>query len=345
MKKVLTADSDANFPKLNVYWSENNVPSENSSEEGIRDGLIVTSHYNGEGGFYILGNKDSDTDEYDHHIIIHEWSHYFEDKFSRADNIGGSHTAGERLDIRVAFGEGWANAYSAIATDDPIYFDTLGSAQASGWKMNIESQEKSVPGWYSEASIQRIIYDLYDNNSDGMDQLSLGFEPIYNVLVGKQKSTPAFTSIFSFITALKSENRQESSKIKNIVSSESINPITEIYGSTHHDLYSDMSVGDRHQVCTSTQYGKVNKLNNRKYIRLTIPSNGRYTIRVEQNNGNSADPDFYLYSTSPFEMTSFSQEASYRVEEASYQLARGDYLLDIADYNDVNNACFTVTVN
>ncbi len=52
-------------------------------------------------------------------------------QFSRADNIGGSHSLGEALDIRVAFGEGWGNAFSAIATDNPIYFDTYGDMQST----------------------------------------------------------------------------------------------------------------------------------------------------------------------------------------------------------------------
>ncbi|HIE44744.1 MAG TPA: hypothetical protein EYP87_00890, partial [Flavobacteriaceae bacterium] len=77
--------------------------------------------------------------------------------------------------IVVAFGEGWGNALSAIATDDPIYFDTAGHNQSSGWFMDIENASHSNPGWFSEASIQRILYDLYDANDDGSDNLSLGF--------------------------------------------------------------------------------------------------------------------------------------------------------------------------
>jgi hypothetical protein len=34
----------------------------------------------------------SHTDEYDDHVIIHEWGYCFEDKFSRSDSIGGNHS-------------------------------------------------------------------------------------------------------------------------------------------------------------------------------------------------------------------------------------------------------------
>jgi len=62
------------------------------------------------------------------------------------------------------------------------------------------------PGWYSEASVYRILYDLYDDHDDGADRLSLGFAPMHKVLIDAQKNTNAFTSIFSFITALKAQN-------------------------------------------------------------------------------------------------------------------------------------------
>ena len=69
--------------------------------------------------------RNEDSDEYDRHIIIHEWGHYFEDKLSRADSIGGPHGLSDRLDFRVAFGEGWGNAISAIITDDVFIVTAL----------------------------------------------------------------------------------------------------------------------------------------------------------------------------------------------------------------------------
>ncbi|NEW60618.1 hypothetical protein GSY74_04920, partial [Sulfurovum sp. bin170] len=351
MEKVISADSAATFPALIVNWSVNNVLGGNGSASALRDGQIMTSHFNGENGLYILGDANSDTDEYDDHIIIHEWGHYFEAKFSRADSIGGSHTAGDRLDIRLAFGEGWGNAWSAIATDDTIYYDTLGARQSDGWSMDIESQARSVPGWYSEASIQRILYDLYDSNDDGVDTLSLGFKPIYDVLVGSQKTTPAFTSIFSFIKGLKDENPTSINAIDNILSNENISSIDNIYGSNHYDLYSDLSIGDSTEVCTSIEYGvgsqgHHNILGNHKYVRFTIYSGGTYTIKMSQNSWGSSDPDFALYQVDSFKKIEESRGEVRNVEEARYSLSSGDYMLDIVAWNpSQTRPCFDITVN
>jgi len=152
MQKVLSADSQTIFPPLQVNWSVNNVPSISIN---YALGLISTSHYTN-GNLYILGDEDLDTDEYDDHVIAHEWGHYYEDKFSRSDSIGGPHGGEDTLDIRVAFGEGWGNAFSGMALEDPVYFDTFGDAQANGFNFNVESGTSTNKGWYNESSIQRI---------------------------------------------------------------------------------------------------------------------------------------------------------------------------------------------
>ncbi len=341
MEKVRRVDKSAKFPQLTVNWSVHNI----AAAGDVNSGQIITSNYDGERNLWILGDADSDTDEYDDHIIIHEWGHYFEANFSRADSIGGSHGDGDKLDIRVAFGEGWGNAWSAIVTDNPIYYDTMGRKQSNGFSMNIESEFTQNPGWYSEDSIQKILYDLYDSHNDGGDTLSLGFKPIYDVLVGSQKTTPAFTSIFSFITYLKENNPSAINKIDDILANENIESIQNIYGSTiDSDLYSDMSNGSIN-ICTYSQYGRGNKLYNHRYIRFSISQNGNYTVRVKQSDGSNSDPDFSLYKTAPFINMGASEESVFGVESHSYSLSSDDYLLDISDYNNLRRACFDITVN
>lgn len=347
MQYILQTDSQINFPKLTVNWSVDNAPSGSGTDSELNDGLIVTTHYNGADDLYILGKENLDTDEFDSNIIIHEWGHYFEKKFSRADSIGGSHLEGDRLDIRVAFSEGWCNAFSSMVKDDPIYVDTGDNRQASNMlAMDMESGTKRNPGYFSESSVQRILYDLYDDADDGYDELSLGFEPIYDILTGTQKITPAFTSLFPFIKALKDKNSGYLDLINRVVLSENISSITSIYGDSSNGLYGDMSVGTAYNVCTSAEYGKYNKLYNHKYIRLNIASGGTYNIDVRQYNGTSADPDFALYHTDePFSMVGEANEGISSVESKNFTLASGNYLLDMTDYNGVSTPCFSVNVN
>src|SRR5690606_23624034 len=124
----------------------------------------------------------------------------------RSDSVGGGHSLGDRLDMRVAFGEGFATAYSGMALESALYCDTLGAAQSSGFGIDIEGQSAGTPGWFNEISVMKLVYDLWDVTNDGADNGSIGFAPVFSVMTGSQAATPAFTSIFSFAEALKAEN-------------------------------------------------------------------------------------------------------------------------------------------
>ena len=336
MAKVSKVDPNIAFPSLKIDWSVNNINT--------------GTYYDGEDTIVLQGDQKGDSDEFDGHIVIHEWGHFFENKFSRADNIGGAHGTTEYLDIRVAFGEGFGNALSAIVTDNPIYFDTF---EKSGWNMNIEDEAHQVSGWFSEGSVQRILYDLYDNNREDHDRLSLGFKPIYETLIGGHKETPAFTSIFSFIDALKQANPSATEEIDAITANENIASIEESYGidrlSTLPEdilpLYQTLAVGyPINNLCLNMNYGIYNKLGNHKYIRFSIKEERDYPIVIQQSNGEKLDPDFILFKTNPFEEILTKNSGLAGVEEDTLLLSRGEYLLDISDSSYRKNLCFKLSV-
>ena len=350
MQKVLKASPNIVFPQLTINWSVNNV-----SVGGDTDlGQIGTSSYTSDdGNMWILGDANSDTDEYDDHIIIHEWGHFFEDKFSRSDSIGGGHSAGDALDIRVAFGEGFGNAISAIATDNPIYYDTSGFNQASGWYMNIETAPQENPGWFSSTSIQRILYDLYDKDNEGSDQISLGFKPIFNAMVDKERNAKAFTSIFTFINALKLENSSKNSAIDQVVASERINTIHDIYGNYRSNtangvftapLYRTLEVGKWVTQCNRNDYGVYNKLGNRTYMKVNINKEGIYTFGAKPYGSSYGDPDIVLYKAEyPYDVKGMSPLEGESSDALTMNLEKGEYMVEVYD-NSYQNSCFVINL-
>ncbi len=352
MDKIRDADSDAVFPQLTVNWSVSNIAAGGDKEAG----QIITSHYDGERGLWILGDANSDTDEYDDHIIIHEWGHYFEDQFSRTDSIGGPHSPGEALDIRLAFGEGWGNALSGIATDNPIYFDTSGTGQSYGWYMDLENGAQKNPGWYSEGSIQRILYDLYDSDNEGHDHVALGFKPIYKTMIGKERNTKAFTSIFSFIHGLKTENRSKAKDIDKNLAYERISSIVDSYGSYRSNagnsqytipVYRDLGLGKTISVCNQNNYGVYNKLGNRSYVRVKISTADNYQVHARPSGMTSPnqDPDILIYDTQKnHENIGISEKEGSPYDTLSIYLEPGDYLLDVYDIS-FDNSCYNLSLN
>jgi hypothetical protein len=240
---------------------------------------------------------------------------------------------------------------SAIATDNPVYFDTSGYNQASGWNMNIESAPQENPGWFSEASVQRIMYDLYDNDNEGSDQITLGFRPIFNTMIDKERNAKAFTSIFTFINALKSENSSESSYIDQVVASEQISTIYDDYGSYRNNtargllskpIYQDLNVGTTLVQCNKNTYGVYNKLGNRTFMKVHISNAGIYTFGANPYGYSYGDPDIVLYDTVyPYEIKGMSPLEGESSDALTLNLKAGEYMAEVYD-SSYNNSCFLI---
>lgn len=225
-----------NFPPLKVNWSPDNVPQGGDKSRGF----ISTSHFSpSENEIYILGKEGADTDEFDSHVIVHEWGHYFERNLSRSDSPGGPHGRGAVLDPRIAFGEGYGNAIAAILLPESLYVDTLwagagGTLTAFGIDAETEplDTDDPYPGVFSETSVHRLLYDLFDSgtNESSYDNVSVGLGTIYDVLAGLQKTTPAMTTIASFITALKAQPGVDAATVNALLARYEIGPITSEWG-------------------------------------------------------------------------------------------------------------------
>ncbi|MFY2564524.1 hypothetical protein ACN469_43460 [Corallococcus terminator] len=226
------------FPPLKVNWSPNNIGERNSSGD-TSTGQIGTSHFSpSENEIYVLGKEGADTDEFDDHVIAHEWGHFFESNLSRADNPGGPHTGGDVLDPRIAFGEGYGNALSAILLPDPLYVDTLwqgGRQTAFGFNMETapSSPDDPTPGVFSEFTVMRLLYDIFDASTAAeasYDQVNVGLGTLYDVLVGPQKTTPALTTIGSFIHGLKAQPGVNAAALDTLAAHYQIGSIRSAFG-------------------------------------------------------------------------------------------------------------------
>ncbi len=311
MQLVLAEEPSVVFEPLDVFWSTSNRPADGE----IDLGEIGTSFYSSDNRLFLLGAASSDADEFDDHVVAHEWGHYFEDTFSRSDSIGGQHAVGDALDMRVAFGEGFATALSGMALDDPLYCDTTLS---SGFDIDIEDEGSGAAGWFNEISVMKVIYDLWDTANDGADTGTLGFGPIWRVMTGEQAVTPAFTSIFSFATALKAENAPDDPFINGLLEAEGIrsanmtafgdgetndgNPSDDGGGQDADVLPVYTSIvpdGSVVNVCSNSRYDRNssgllatgNKLSEHRFLRMNIGTAGRYRFEIRMTNTGELPPD------------------------------------------------------
>lgn len=202
LELVCQGAANTSFPGLTINWNENNSPSAGNKYNGAIGTSFYTTDASGP-NLYILGQSGVDTDEYDDHVIAHEFGHYIENNIFRSDSIGGSHSSAQSLDPRVAFGEGFGNAVSGMVFNDPIYVDTSGSGQASGFQIDVSTAPSGDDrGIYSETLVQNFLYKMYDNR-DGTTN-SGSFDRIFNILRNFQRTTVAYTNVMTFASLYKS---------------------------------------------------------------------------------------------------------------------------------------------
>jgi hypothetical protein len=368
---VLAVEPELAFPPLVLHWSPDNVPSlDGDGRRDLASGEISTSFFAPALGIYLLGAENSDSDEYDRHVIAHEWGHYFEHSFSRSDSIGGPHSLYDQLDLRVAFGEGWGNAFSAMVTGQSVYRDASGPQQSKGASFDIEgasflSGPNPNPGWYSEWSVHELIFDLYDGDQDTLqDGLELGFAPIYSVLTGRQRSAAPLTSIFTFIAALKEEQVADAPVIDSLVEAQQIAAVADGYGSGETNagrpdsddvlpIYADLVInGGPVVVCSTDEFtsditGSINKLGSRAYLRFSAVA-AAATITVTATvvpPGEAGDPDFVLHQRGSIAVSEEPPGDSCTAttplqcsETLTLMLAGGDHVLEVYEWTNTEPA-------
>jgi hypothetical protein len=363
MQLVLATEPTAVFPPLDAFWSIDNTTAMGTTE----DGGIGTSYYNSnpDGGtpnpsLFLLGDADEDTEEFDDHVVLHEWGHYFEDNFSRSDSIGGQHGLGDSLDPRVAFGEGFATALAAIGLDDPQYCDTGIPGAASGFGIDAENGNLGIQGWFNELSVVTLLYDLYDTNVDGTDTSSIGFEPILATMLGPQASTAAFTSIFSFAASLRPMlGTPEQLFLDSQLTREDISTAgLDIWGNNETNqppgardvlpVYTDfIANGGVTNICTNSDFDRPdrtgNKLAEHRFLRLTVPVSDTYDVLVQTttitpitmdpDDRDQADPDIYIYDSG--ELVAVGDSPAENLESFTTQTvlqAGTTYTVDLEDW-------------
>ena len=364
---ILGAEPARSLPALDLFWSSSNRTASGCYD----DGNIGTTFYTTGGrddcneaipvGIYVLGDfagGNGDTDEFDASVIAHEFGHYYEDIFSRSDSLGGEHGGDDRVDFRLAFGEGWGNAFSGMALDDPEYRDSS-TGVSDDFGYNMESDDPSPEGWYSEVSISEVLWDIYDSGSEPNDSLALGFTPIHQAMTGRQRTTDALTSIFSFAEALRNASPASATGLNALLAGENISSTDEFAAGENNNggdpqvlpLYGDISLNEQKPVCSRATAGATdrNKLGNRKFLRFSNSSTRTVGIAVSgalNGIGTTAatDPDLFVYRQGEFVV--ISQEEGN--ENVTVALDAGMHIIEVYDFQieqfPSTTRCMTVSI-
>jgi hypothetical protein len=313
IQKIRAIDSTAVFSRLTVYWSPKNV----SFRGDIRLGQVGNTHYINyldasgvkQHAIFLLGKAENNTDEFDRHVISHEFAHYLQDVFSRDDSIGGRHTlSNERLDMRLAFSEGWGNAWAAIALEDKTVTNTMEAGGAQGWSIDVSAGDAKNPGWFSEFSVGKVFFDLNAN-------AAIGLKPLWATMRTRMTSSPALSSVHAFAFGLAQNNPGISEVLTTLLGNQKIALPTDAYGTGESNVGSPeiedlkplyLNYAGLGSTLSGICVGNAadpnrsgNKLGEHRYVRLVLPA-GQRTILVAKDAATLAatNPDLKLYKSS-----------------------------------------------
>jgi hypothetical protein len=376
---LVAVDAEIDLPTLLVNWSSNNVVAEGDVEAGEIGGAFYRATYLIRGNtvttvgheIFLLGDEGVNTDEYDSHVITHEFGHFVTGALSRFDALGGEHFLGDSLDMRLAFEEGWADAFSAIALDGAttlltspqIYRDSSGDNQGRAFYFSLDNNPYNR-GWYSESSVYSTLYNSFDSSNDSIDTLSLGFASLYDVLTNAAyKNSAALLSVYTFFNRLK-QLGADAVAIDMLLADEDIEPVVDDYGSNEDianndgmsaredvfPLYHELLLNTDVTVCSNDQFGLANKLSVNQYLRFNAASSKTYRFEITPLS-TSAQALLELYQRGNL-LGAESYSASARGESlvADFTLS-GEYVILLSDVNNADpesdaggRRCFTVRV-
>jgi hypothetical protein len=357
-QKVLQVSPSSIFPALQVFWSVNNSTASGNLAIG-HIGISFFTNTNGLRQLYLLGRQDDDTDEYDASVVAHEWGHYYQSAFSRDDSMGGSHGgANDLLDRRLAFSEGWGNAWSGIALAQDTYRDSSGLRQGLGFNFPLNSgyaiANGGSKGWFREQSIQYILWDL---------NRQTGFAPLHNALTSPAfKTGTALTDIHSFATAFKSlASSSQTAALTNLLGSEFISTNSDAFGQNETNnggnavtlpyyrqvtaLGNPVTLAQGQTICVTSALSRgldLNKLGQYAYLRFSIPLSGSRSITVS-STAVGVDTDFEVRTAG--NRVVLAELGQTGTEVSSVDLEAGEHILVIYDFNRTAGApCFTVSI-
>jgi hypothetical protein len=325
------------FP-FTIFWSERN-----QKQPGIlspKDGFIATTFFSlASSTAYVLGDRNTDSDEYDDSVLIHEYAHMLAAKFSRDDSIGGAHRLGDNLDPRVAWSEGWANFFSAAVRNDSVYRDSTGPGGSNVIRFDLEDNYPpgSWTGYGSETSVQALLWDFYDEKNEPGDLAQFDFSQMWVAFTDLQSNH--FVYMQNFLDHLVVRNPLATDAIQRMTQSQAIDFQPGEIPSVTNPFPSFIAMG-------SVRSGELDSLSTRRtnlaqssHFFIFTTNGGPLGIQLTVAPGTFGTPalndlDLYLYDANGKQITKSDSGRSGQGESIFPipALPPGSYVIEIRSY-------------
>lgn len=333
---VSAADARLIPPPVAVYWSERNT----NRAGKVSDGLIGTTFFNlATNTGFVLGDRATDSDEFDDAVIIHEYAHMLAARFSRDDSPGGAHLLGDVLDPRVAWSEGFANFFSSAARGTSIYRDSKGPTGALGVKYDLEENVPigDRPGYSSEASVQGLLWDLFDDVSDDGDSVRFPISAIWSAFIDLRNDR--FVYLPYFLEHFLDRNVASTEGVRSMVVLRNIDFQPGVRPSVTNPFPRSILVGESQSgAVDSFSTKRTNLAGSSHFFAFTLATAGPVSLRLDiesfgpANNPNANDLDLFLFDANGKKVEQSDTGLNGQSERIQMLLGPGTYFAEVRSY-------------
>jgi len=335
------ADPNLLPPPVSIFWSTRNWKGDGIINIG--QGMIGTTYFNVTSSTaYVVGDRndhgtESDSDEFDDSVIAHEYAHLLAARFSRDDSPGGKHVMGDMLDPRVAWSEGWANFFAAAVRNDAIWRDSRGANGNSILRFDREENIPGAnPGYWSEASVDSILWDLFDDHADAADDVQYSFAQIWAAFTDLRNDR--FVYLPYFLERFLNRNPGAADIVRNIVQSRSIEFQPNVRPSVAYPFPMPMNVGTTVAGSVDSLTTKRNNLVTSSHFYSFTTTGGAASIRLDitglgpGDSPNANDLDIFLMDVNGRVIDRSDSGLNGQSERIALRLTAGTYVVEIRSF-------------
>lgn len=332
---VRMADVTVVAPPIAIFWSIRNT----SRGGNIAQGLVGTTYFNyTTNTAFVLGDRSIDSDEFDDSVIIHEYAHLLAARFSRDDSPGAAHGVGDMLDPRLAWSEGWANFFSGAVRNDAAYRDSMGPNGVNLLKYDLEDNipPGDKPGYWSEASVDTLLWDLYDDHDDTADEVQFPLSMIWTAFTDLRNER--FVYFPYFLERFLARNPESAGALQAMAQLRSIDLQPNVRPSVSNPFPRPINVGDSVTGDVDSLAARRTNLIQSSHFLTFTTAGGATAIRLEITglgpgaNVNANDLDLFLMDRNGRLIGRSDRGLNGQSELISMPIPAGTYVIEIRSY-------------
>ncbi len=284
----------------------------------------------------ILGERGDDSDEFDDAVIIHEYAHMLAARFSRDDSPGDAHHIGDILDPRLAWSEGWANFFSSAARNDAVYRDSGNNRVSVRIDLEDNQPPNDIPGYWSEASIGSLLWDLFDGSGDPGDTVQYPIGMIWSAFTDLRRDSWVYLP--SFLDRFLSRYPAEADTLRGMVQLRSIDFQPNVRPSVTNPWPTLMAIGSSVQGDVDSLTKRRTNLSTSAHFYAFTTTGASLAIRLDiigpgdGGNSNSNDLDLFLLDVNGRVIDSSDRGLNGQSELITRRVPAGTYVIEVRSY-------------